>query len=328
MTTIAPEHPDATLCCVGIDVAKAHLDIAIAGTLRRIDYTPRALAGLVEQLAHLREPLIVLEASGGYERLCADTLAEAGFAVAVANPRRVRAFARSLGQLAKPVLSGCCKQPAEGTDAIDARMLALYGARIRPAKRHRPDPARARLCALDTRRRQLVAMRAAERQRLDLADPAIARAITRHVRQLERDIAAVDEAIDKVITAHPIWSILHRALQTIPGIGRQTATVLIVAMPELGYLNRREAAALGGLAPINRDSGANRGHRFVQGGRQTLKTALYMAALAAARCHPTLKHTYASLRQAGKPPKVALIAIARKLLLIANALAKQLLPAA
>jgi transposase len=323
MTTIAPEHPDATLCCVGIDVAKAHLDIhvlsfaegAIAGTLRRIDYTPRALAGLVEQLAHLREPLIVLEASGGYERLCADTLAEAGFAVAVANPRRVRAFARSLGQLAK-------------TDAIDARMLALYGARIRPAKRHRPDPARARLCALDTRRRQLVAMRAAERQRLDLADPAIARAITRHVRQLERDIAAVDEAIDKVITAHPIWSILHRALQTIPGIGRQTATVLIVAMPELGYLNRREAAALGGLAPINRDSGANRGHRFVQGGRQTLKTALYMAALAAARCHPTLKHTYASLRQAGKPPKVALIAIARKLLLIANALAKQLLPAA
>jgi transposase len=315
MTTIAPEHPDATLCCVGIDVAKAHLDIAIAGTLRRIDYTPRALAGLVEQLAHLREPLIVLEASGGYERLCADTLAEAGFAVAVANPRRVRAFARSLGQLAK-------------TDAIDARMLALYGARIRPAKRHRPDPARARLGALDTRRRQLVAMRAAERQRLDLADPAIARAITRHVRQLERDIAAVDEAIDKVITAHPIWSILHRALQTIPGIGRQTATVLIVAMPELGYLNRREAAALGGLAPINRDSGANRGHRFVQGGRQTLKTALYMAALAAARCHPTLKHTYASLRQAGKPPKVALIAIARKLLLIANALAKQLLPAA
>jgi len=312
MTTITPQAAHVTPCCVGIDVAKAHLDIAMAGTRQRIAYTPQALAGLIEQLGMIGEPLVVMEASGGYERLCADTIAEAGFAVAVVNPRRVRAFARSLGQLAK-------------TDAIDARMLALYGARMRPARRHNPDPARARLAALDTRRRQLVAMRTAERQRLDLADPAIARAIARHIRQLERDIAAVEQSIDGALAAHPLWSILHRALRTVPGIGARTATAIIVGMPELGYLNRRQAAALGGLAPINRDSGSMRGHRFVQGGRQSLKTALYMAALTAARCHPTLKHVYASLRNAGKAPKVALIAIAQKLLLIANAVAKQTL---
>lgn len=317
MTAIAPDNTSVTPCCVGIDVAKAHLDVAVAGTLQRIAYTPQALAGLIERLAPIGDPLIVLEASGGYERLCADRLAQAGLAVAVVNPRRVRAFARSLGQLAK-------------TDAIDARMLALYGARMRPHRRHRPDPARARLCALEARRGQLVAMRTAERQRLDpaLADPVIARTIKRHIRQLDRDIDAIEQAIGQAIAAHPVWSILHRALQTIPGIGARTATAIVVGMPELGYLNRREAAALGGLAPINRDSGAMRGHRFVQGGRQSLKTALYMAALSAARYHPALKQAYESMRNAGKAPKVALVAIARKLLLIANSVAKQTLQSA
>lgn len=317
MTTITPQEPSVTYCCVGIDIAKAHLDVAVAGTLQRIAYTPQALAGLIEQLAPIGEVLIAMEASGGYERLCADTLAQAGLAVTVVNPHRVRSFARSLGQLAK-------------TDAIDARLLALYAARMRPAQRHRPDPDRARLTALEARRTQLVAMRTAERQRLDpaLADPAIARAIARHIRQLDRDIDAIEQAINQAVAAHPVWRKLHHALQAIPGIGVRTATAIIVGMPELGYLNRREAAALGGLAPINRDSGAMRGRRFVQGGRQSLKTALYMAALSAARHHPTLKLAYNTMRNAGKAPKVALIAIARKLLLIANSIAKQTLQSA
>lgn len=317
MTAITSQEPSVTPCCVGIDVAKAHLDVALAGTLRRIAYTSQALAGLIGQLAPIGAVLIVMEASGGYERLCADTLAEAGIAVAVVNPHRVRSFARSLGQLAK-------------TDAIDARMLAQYGERMRPRQRHRPDPARARLTALEARRGQLVAMRTAEKQRLDpaLADPAIASAIERHIRQLDRDIGAVEQAIDQAVAAHPLWRSLHRALQTIPGIGARTATAIIVAMPELGTLNRREAAALGGLAPINRDSGAMRGRRFVQGGRQSLKTALYMAALSAARYHPTLKQAYATMRNAGKAAKVALVAIARKLLLIANSVAKETIQSA
>lgn len=314
MTAITPQQPSVTPCCVGIDVAKAHLDVAVAGTLRRIAYTPQALAGLIGQLAPIGPVLVVMEASGGYERLCADTLAQAGLAVAVVNPHRVRSFARSLGQLAK-------------TDAIDARLLALYGERMRPKRRHQPDPARARLNALEARRSQLVTMRTAEKQRVDpaLADPVIARAIKHHIRALDRDIEAIEQAIGQAIAAHPGWRILHCALQAIPGIGARTATAIIVGMPELGTLNRREAAALGGLAPINRDSGAMRGRRFVQGGRQSLKTALYMAALSAARHHPTLKHAYACLLNAGKAPKVALVAIARKLLLIANSVAKQTL---
>ena len=169
MTCILSQEPDVTLCPVGIDVAKAHLDVAVAGKLQRIAYTPQALANLIADVAPLAPVLIVIEASGGYERLCADTLAAAGLSVAIVNPRRVRAFARSLGQLAK-------------TDAIDARILALYAARVHPVQRHQPDPARTRLAALEARRGQLVAMRSAEKQRCDpaLADQTIARTIARH----------------------------------------------------------------------------------------------------------------------------------------------------
>jgi transposase len=300
--------------CIGIDVAKAHLDIAMGSTAKRIDYTALSLNRLIEQIARIDNPLIIMEASGGYERLCADTLAGAGFAVVVANPRQVRSFARSLGQLAK-------------TDAIDAAILARYGERIQPRQRHTPDPERARLAALVTRRRQLVAMRASEQQRLDpaLVDPALKRDITRHVKSLGRDIETIEARILQAIADHPLWNRLHRALQEVEGIGPVTATALIAEMPEIGQLNRRQVAALAGLAPINRDSGTSRGHRFTHGGRQTLKTALYMAALSAARVHPTLKHVYANLKAAGKPPKIALIAIARKLIIIANSIAKQTL---
>jgi transposase len=299
MTLIPLNKADASTCYIGIDIAKSHFDIAIGTKRQRAAYTPAAIADLIAVWTQMEDPLVLMEASGGYERQLADLLAGAGLAVAIINPRRIRNFARSIGKLAK-------------TDAIDAGILALYGERMRPKQRHIPDPQHRHLAALVTRRRQLVVMRASEEQRLDpaLVEPSLKAAIARHIKSLARDIGK-------------IWAKLHHALQDVQGIGPVTATALICEMPELGTLNRRQAAALAGLAPINKDSGTMRGRRFIQGGRQALKTALYMAALSAARMHPTLKQKYAALKNAGKPPKVALIAIARKLLIIANAIAKQ-----
>ena len=312
MTLIPLNKADASTSYIGIDIAKSHFDIAIGTKRQRAAYTPAAIADLIAVWTQMEDPLVLMEASGGYERQLADLLAGAGLAVAIINPRRVRNFARSIGKLAK-------------TDAIDAGILALYGERMRPKQRHIPDPQHRHLAALVTRRRQLVVMRASEEQRLDpaLVEPSLKAAIARHVKSLARDIGKTEALITKAIACHPIWAKLHNALQDVQGIGPVTATALICEMPELGTLNRRQAAALAGLAPINKDSGTMRGRRFIQGGRQALKTALYMAALSAARVHPILKQTYAALKNAGKPPKVALIAIARKLLIIANAIAKQ-----
>ena len=308
MTQI-PEHERF----VGIDIAKKHLDLHLLpeGRSWRIDYTPAGLAELIERLEQIQPALIVMEASGGYERACADCLAGAGLAVAVVNPRLVRRFAGALGKLAK-------------TDRIDAALIARYAAFARPASRHRPDPAQALLMALTARRRQVVGMIVMERQRTDPGHvhPAILPRIRRHLRTLEREQASLEEQIGSLIAGHPLWARMAAALRTVTGVGPQTATALITHLPEIGTLNRRQAAALAGLAPINRDSGTHRGRRFVQGGRQTLKTALYLAALSAARYHPTLKHVYRSLREAGKAPKSALIAVARKLLIILNAVAR------
>lgn len=299
---------------VGIDIAKKHLDLHMlpAGRSWRIDYSPAALAGLIAQLEQDGPALIVMEASGGYERACADLLAGAGLAVAVVNPRVVRKFAGALGQLAK-------------TDRIDAAVIARYAAFARPVARHRPDPAHALLMALTVRRRQVVAMIVMEQQRTDPghAHPDILPGIRRHLRTLEREQARLENQIGTLIASHPLWARMTAALCTVTGVGPQTATTLLTHLPEIGTLNRRQAAALAGLAPINRDSGTHRGRRFVQGGRQPLKTALYLAALSAARHHPTLKHFYKSLREAGKAPKSALIAVARKLLIILNAVARE-----
>jgi transposase len=299
---------------VGIDVAKQHLDVHLLpeGKSWRIDYSPAGLARLLDQLEKVPPALIVMEASGGYERACADWLAGAGLPVAVINPRLARRFAGSLGKLAK-------------TDQIDAAMIARYAAFAKPTTRHTPDPAQAMLTALTVRRRQLVGMIVMEKQRADPghAHPAIQADVTRHLRHLEREQAQLEARIDALIASHPLWARINAALQEVTGVGPQTATALITHLPEIGKLNRRQAAALAGLAPINRDSGTHRGRRFVQGGRQPLKTALYLAALSAARHHPTLKLFYKSLREAGKAPKSALIAVARKLLLILNAIARQ-----
>lgn len=300
---------------VGIDIGKSHLDIHLhpQGKHWRVDYTPAGISQLAIKLAALEPQLVVMEASGGYERACADSLAAAGLAVAIVNPRLVRRFAGSLGKLAK-------------TDKIDAEVIARFAAFAKPEARHIPDPAHARLTALATRRRQIVSMIVKEKQRADPGHvhPDILPDIKRHLRSLDKEKAKLDTKIDAIIAAHPLWSRIAAAVQCEKGVGPQTANALITHLPQIGTLNRREAAALAGLAPINHDSGKHRGRRFVQGGRQSLKTALYLAALSAARHHPTLSHFYQSLRNAGKAAKSALIAVARKLLIILNSIAKQI----
>jgi len=301
---------------VGIDVAKAHLDIHLLPKRRswRIEYTPAALQKLLTDIGEDTSVLVVMEATGGYERLCADTLANAGLAVAVVNPRQARRFAGALGTLAK-------------TDRIDAAMLAQYGAALNPQNRHKPDAARNTLNALTVRRRQLVAMAAKEKQRADPKhiDDQMRKSIARLCDFLNDEIADLEAQIISTIAQHPAWQALSHAFQKVKGVGPRTAVTLITLMPELGALGRRQVAALAGLAPVNRDSGTSRGRRFTQGGRTTLKTALYMAALSAARHHPDLKTFYAKLKEAGKPAKVALIAVARKLLIILNAIARNTL---
>lgn len=308
---------DATI--VGIDIAKRHLDVHVLPAAKswRVEYTPKGLAALAQKLGTLEAALIVMEASGGYERACADSLAGAGLVVAVVNPRQTRRFAGSTGKLAK-------------TDKIDAQMIALYGQCINPAHRHSPDRVHAKLTAFVARRQQLVAMVIMEKQRCDpaLVHSALLPGIKQHLRMLEKQCAALQVKIEAIIASHPLWSRIARALQDVKGVGPQTATTLITHMPELGTLNRREVAALAGLAPINRDSGSSRGRRYTQGGRKQIKTALYLAALSAARHHPELKIFYNSLRQAGKAPKSALVAVARKLLVSLNAIAKTTINAA
>lgn len=311
--TMIPDKNSLPQYFIGIDVAKAHLDIAtMPGTsARRIAYTKAGLADLVSALSKVQPALIVMEASGGYERLCADILTEAGFAVAVINPRQARAFARSTGQLAK-------------TDQIDAAMLALYGERLAPQTRHKADPKRAHLAALIRRRHQLVTMRTSERQQLDpaLLNLALKPMITAHLRLIERHITKLDGQIAMAIKSHPDWADIYAAVQEIKGVGPGTASTLIAAMPELGTVNRRQVAALAGLAPINRDSGTQRGRRFTQGGRSTVRTMLYMAALSAIRSNTKYTAAYKIMRDAGKPAKLAIIAMARQLLIAINAIAK------
>ncbi len=252
-----------------------------------------------------------MEASGGYERLCADVLAEAGFAVAVINPRQARAFARSTGRLAK-------------TDQINAAILALYGERLAPKTHHKADPKRAHLAALIRRRHQLVTMRTSERLQLDpaLLDAALKPMITAHLRLIERHITKLDGQIVMAIKSHPDWADIYAAVQEIKGVGPGKASTLIAAMPELGTINRRQVAALAGLALINRDLGNSRGRRFTQGGRSTVRTMLHMAALSAIRSNTKYAAAYKIMRDARKPAKLAIIAMAKQLLIAINAIAK------
>jgi transposase len=298
---------------VGIDVSKATFVVAVAPTGERwtTDTTPAGIDALVVRLQALTPVIIVVEATGGYERALVAACAAAGLPVAVVNPRQVRAFAQALGHTAK-------------TDTIDADVLATFGARVQPAPRPLADAATQALAALMTRRRQLIEMIGMERRRLEQAPPTgrITRDLRNHIRWLERRVTDVDDEIGTAIQASPVWRVQEDLLRSVPGIGPITARTLLAELPELGRLDRRAIAALVGVAPMNCDSGQHRGQRHIWGGRASVRATLYMAAVSAARHNAQVAPFYRRLRAAGKPAKVALVATMRKLLTIMNALLK------
>lgn len=301
------------LLSIGIDVSKHEWAIAVqpSGERWTSSTTAAALELVVTRLTALAPQIIVVEATGGYERALVAGLVAAGLPVAVVNPRQVRAFAQALGRTAK-------------TDAIDAEVLALFGARLQPVARAVHDVATEALAALVARRRQLLDMLGAEQHRLEHAPPTgrIPRDLRNHIRWLERRIDEVDGDIGTAIQANPIWRVQDDLLRSVPGIGPTTARTLLAELPELGQLDRRAIAALVGVAPFNCDSGTHRGRRQIWGGRASVRTTLYMAALVATRHNAVLRTFYRRLRDAGKPAKVALVAVMRKLLTIVNAMLK------
>jgi len=300
---------------VGIDVAKATLDVAVAPTAERwtLAYTEREMAGLVTRLTALAPALVVLEATGGLEGPLVGALATAGLPVVVVNPRQVRDFAKATGTLAK-------------TDALDAAVLAHFAAAVRPTPRPLPDAATQTLAALVTRRRQLVEMLTAERNRLGSAPRVLRAEIQAHLTWLQRRLARLDTDLGQAIRTSPVWRVQDDLLRSVPGVGPVLSATLLASLPELGTLNRKAIAALVGVAPLNRDSGTLRGRRRVWGGRAAVRAVLYMGTLVAVRHNPVLRAFYQRLRAVGKLPKVALTACMRKLLTILNAMLKHQTP--
>lgn len=296
---------------VGIDVSKAWLDIAIHGseTTWRAGNDGDGISNLVIRLKKVKPSLIVLEATGGYEMQLVAELAHANLPVVVTNPRKVRAFARSTGRLAK-------------TDKLDAKLLAHFAAAIRPEVRSMPSEEEEHLTGLLVRRRQLVDMLTVEKNRLHTVRPALREDIHEHIAWLQAKLAKLDEEIDQFLKQSSLWVEKDAILRSTPGVGRVTSCTLLAMLPELGTLNRQEIAALVGVAPVNKDSGRKQGKRRVYGGRATVRSVLYMAALAAKRYNSRIKKFYESLLQRGKEKKVALTACMRKLLVILNAMIK------
>ena len=296
---------------MGIDVAKAQLEFACrpGDETVTVPNDEGGIQALVERCQVRTATLVVCEATGGYEAALVAALATAGLPVVVANPRQVRDFAKATGQLAK-------------TDAIDAQILALFAERVRPAPRPLPDAEADALDALLTRRRQLIEMLVAERNRLLVARAAVRSDLQQHIRFLERRLREADEDLHTAVKASPVWRVKDDLLQSVPGVGRVVSLTLLAELPELGRLSHKEIAALVGVAPRARDSGTLRGKRLVYGGRAPVRAVLYMAALLASRRNPVIRAFYNRLRTAGKPAKVALTACMRKLLVILNAIAR------
>jgi transposase len=297
---------------VGIDVAKAHLDVAVRPTDEqwRVPHEEPGISALADRLVALAPTLVVLEATGGREVGLVAALAAAGVPVAVVNPRQVRRFAQAVGQLAK-------------TDALDAQLLARFADVVRPTPRPVPDAEAQRLGALLARRQQVVAMITAERQRCETAVPAVQVRIRAHLRWLEAELADLDGQLQDAVQASPAWREREDLLRSVPGIGPTTAFTLLAELPELGKLGRKAIAALVGVAPLACDSGTLRGRRLVWGGRARVRSVLYMATLVATRHNPVIRAFYSKLCAAGKPKKVALVACMHKLLLILNAILRQ-----
>jgi transposase len=294
---------------VGVDVSKDRLDVHVRpdGTSFAVTRDGDGIASLIGRIAPLNSKAIAVEATGGFETVVAAALAAAGLPVVVVNPAQVRAFANALGKRAK-------------TDPIDAAVIAHFVEATSPAIRALPDEETRLLADLVARRRQIVAMIGAERQREKRAPARIAKSIKRLVKALEKELASVDRDIDDAVRGSPAWRDKEDLLASVPGIGKTIARTLLAELPELGALDRRQVAALTGLAPWTRQSGQWRGKSFIGGGRATVRAALFMGAMVAARHNPVLKAFRDKLVAAGKPKLVALVATARKLVTILNAI--------
>ena len=299
--------PDSARVYVGIDVSAKHLDVAIrpTGQVRQYTNDPQGIASIMGQIVPLEPCGVVVEATGGFEMLLAGELELVGLPVSLVNPRQVRSFARATGRLAK-------------TDAIDAQVLAQFAEAIKPPVRPLPDADTRELRALVDRRRQLLEMVTSERNRLRLASERVRPLIQEHIHWLKHQVDDLDNDIGELIRSSPIWRAQEDLLRSVPGVGPVLSSTLLTHLPELGTLNRGQVAALVGVAPLNRDSGAFRGKRSVWGGRSAVRSALYMAALVATRHNPVIKVFYQRLCAAGKAKKVALTACMRKLLIILN----------
>jgi transposase len=297
---------------IGIDVSKEQLDIAVheSGKTFHCPNEAGAVAALIERLRGLSPALIVLEASGGYEQEALFALLAAGLPAALVNPRQTHAFAKAMGYLAK-------------TDRIDAGVLAHFAQAVRPQVAAVPTAGQLALAELVARRQALLEMLTAEKNRLRLTRTAPARGhIERHIAWLKRQLDDMDQELKALIGRSETWRELDRLLESVPGIGPVAAASLLAFLPELGRLNRREIAALVGVAPFNHDSGTHRGTRRIAGGRPAVRTVLYMCAVAGLRCNPALQAFYVRLKAQGKPSKVALIACIRKLLVTLNAIVR------
>jgi transposase len=300
---------------VGIDVSKDTLDVAVRPTAETWQVANEAaeISTLVAQLEAMAPALVVLEATGGFEGPLLAALAVAAVPVVRANPRQVRAFAQAVGILAK-------------TDRIDARVLAHFAEAVKPVPRPLPDAATQELRALLLRRRQVVEMLTAERNRLGTAPPRIHQAIQQHIAWLEGQLASLDDDLTQAIQQSAVGQATEAVLQSIPGVGPVLSRTLLGQVPELGTLGRKQIAALVGVAPFNCDSGTMRGRRRVWGGRAEVRAVLYMSTLVATRYNPVIKAFYARLLAAGKLKKVALTACMHKLLTIMNAMVRDMTP--
>ncbi len=296
---------------VGIDVSKAQLDVAVRPTGKRwtLPYDQTGIEGLIPQIVDLEPALVLLEATGGLELPLVAALAAAALPVVVVNPRQVRDFAKATGTLAK-------------TDALDAGVLAHFADAVRPEVHPLKDSETQVLNSLTARRHQVMTMLVSEKNRLGTAIGAVSPRIEAHIAWLEQELSDLDKGLRQTLRRSPVWREKDDLLRTVPGVGEQISLTLLANLPELGTLNRRQIAALVGVAPYNRDSGTLRGKRAVWGGRSRVRAVLYMGALVASRHNPAIRDFYQRLLAAGKPKKVALVASMRKLLVILNVMLK------
>jgi transposase len=301
---------------VGIDVSKDRLDVAVrpSGELFVVGRDAEGLQSLIERLARLSPAIVAVEATGGFETVVAASLAAARLAVVVVNPAQVRAFAQALGRRAK-------------TDPIDAGVIAHFAEATRPQVRALPDAETQLLADLVARRRQIVAMMVAERQRQKrLTERRLQKSIARLLAALQKELSSLETDIDEAVRGSPAWRDKEDLLASVPGIGKTIARTMLAELPELGSLDRRQIAALAGLAPWTRQSGQWKGKSFIGGGRAPVRSALVLGAMVAARHNPDLKAFRDRLVKAGKPKLVALVATARKLLTILNAIVRDQQP--